>query len=165
MMWFEPGQFPDSQWNSVGFEKPPGGEIGSSTHLYNDHTYCCQAGPSVCASGEPLPTMAKRCKEFHDKKMGERDEVGKRLGVPVFWSEFGACTDSETCITEINQVADNAEKYLHAGWAYWQFKTYEDLTTTAGTSSEGFYNKDGSLQTGKIKALSRTYVKSAQGTI
>lgn len=25
----------------VGFEVPPGGEIGSETHILNDHTYCC----------------------------------------------------------------------------------------------------------------------------
>jgi len=39
------------------------------------------------------------------------------------------------------------------------------LTTTAGTSSEGFYNKDGSLQTHKLKSLSRTYVQYAQGEL
>jgi len=39
------------------------------------------------------------------------------------------------------------------------------LTTSAGDKSEGFYNKDGSIQHGKIKALTRTYVKQAQGTI
>jgi hypothetical protein len=32
-----------------------------------------------------------------------------------------------------------------AGWAYWQYKTYEDLTTSASTGAEGFWNKDGSL--------------------
>lgn len=69
------------------------------------------------------------------------------------------------CVTEIEQVTANADKFLTSGWAYWQFKTYEDLTTSAGTSSEGFYNMNGSLQTKKVKALSRTYVKSAQGTI
>jgi len=47
------------------------------------------------------------------------------------------------------------------GWAYWQFKEFKDLTTSAADKSEGFYNKDGTLQTAKVKALSRTYVKSA----
>lgn len=44
------------------------------------------------------------------------------------------------------------------GWAYWEFKKYADLTTSAGTGSEGFYNADGSLQTSKVKALTRTYL-------
>lgn len=52
-----------------------------------------------------------------------------------------------------------------ASWAYWQFKTYKDLTTTAGERSEGFYNKDGTLQTKKIKSLTRTYIQYAQGLI
>jgi len=35
-------------------------------------------------------------------------------------------------------VTDHADDNL-AGWAYWQFKYFEDLTTSAGTGSEGFY--------------------------
>lgn len=73
--------------------------------------------------------------------------------------------DSEVCVTEINQVADVNEDMNSSGWAYWQFKTYEDLTTSAGAKSEGFYNKDGTLQKSKVKALGRTYVQYAQGTV
>ncbi len=46
-MWFEPTQFPDVVGvlggfiPAVGFNTPPGGEIGSTTHILNDHTYCC----------------------------------------------------------------------------------------------------------------------------
>jgi hypothetical protein len=32
-------------------------------------------------------------------------------------------------------------------------KNFADLTTSAGTGSEGFYNNDGTLQDGKVKAL------------
>ena len=39
------------------------------------------------------------------------------------------------------------------------------MTTAAGNRSEGFYNMDGTLQLDKIKAISRTYVQSAQGTV
>lgn len=39
------------------------------------------------------------------------------------------------------------------------------MTTTAGTSSEGFYNRDGSLQSNKVKGLSRTYVQYSQGEL
>lgn len=72
--------------------------------------------------------------------------------------------DSDDCAREITQVADISDDNLN-GWAYWQFKTYKDLTTSAGDKSEGFYNKDGSIETIKIKALARTYVQSAQGKI
>jgi hypothetical protein len=57
IMFFEPGQFPDEIPGHVmhlGFEKPPGGEIGSPNHVLNDHTYCCQLGLDICkATGEP----------------------------------------------------------------------------------------------------------------
>lgn len=73
-------------------------------------------------------------------------------------TEFGACYDSDACAQEINQVLDECDKVL-AGWAYWQFKIYKDLTTTAGIGAEGFYNQDGSLQHKKVKALSRSYAQ------
>jgi hypothetical protein len=41
-------------------------------------------------------------------------------------------------------VTDIADEKL-AGWAYWEFKTYKDLTTSAGVGAEGFYNPDGTL--------------------
>jgi hypothetical protein len=50
-------------------------------------------------------------------------------------SEFGACFDSEECVREITQVADLCDQANAIGWAYWQFKYYKDLTTTAGTGS------------------------------
>ena len=37
------------------------------------------------------------------------------------------------------------------------------MTTSAGTNSEGVYNHDGSLQTFKVKALSRSYMQRTQG--
>ena len=60
-------------------------------------------------------------------------------------------------------MTDQSDKYL-VGWAYWQFKFFEDLTTSAGTGSEGFYNSDGSLQDWKVKALTRSYLMATQGT-
>ena len=51
------------------------------------------------------------------------------------------------------------------GWAYWQYKTYADLTTSAGTGSEGFWNQDGSLQDYKVKALARSYLPYTQGKL
>ena len=61
-------------------------------------------------------------------------------------------------------MCDVADKHL-VGWAYWQFKYYADLTTSAGTGSEGFYNQDGSLQEWKAKALARSYPMYTQGVL
>ena len=72
--------------------------------------------------------------------------------------------DTQSCVQEITSVTEVCDEHL-TGWAYWQFKNFGDLTTTAGTSSEGFYNKDGRLQQGKVKALSRTYLQMTQGDL
>jgi len=63
-------------------------------------------------------------------------------------------------------VCDVADEYL-VGWAYWQFKYYADLTTSAseGNGSEGFYNNDGTLQDWKVKALARSYLQFTQGVL
>ena len=79
-------------------------------------------------------------------------------------SEFGACMTEANCVQEINQVAQVSDEYL-VGWGYWQFKFYQDLTTSAGTGSEGFYNSDGSLQQWKVKALARSYLPYTQGIL
>jgi len=59
-------------------------------------------------------------------------------------------------------VTEALDQHL-VGWAYWEFKNYADLTTSAGTGSEGFYNDDGTLQKAKVKALARSYFAATQG--
>lgn len=94
--------------------------------------------------------------------MEKRDKDAARLGLPLFLSEFGACLTEANCTPEIKSVTEAADRYL-AGWAYWEFKNYADLTTSAGTGEEGFYNEDGTLQTWKVKALARSYMMNTQG--
>lgn len=147
IMYFETGQFPDAYLgvvNKAGFDSPPGAKNGSANHVLNDHTYCCQLGPEICATGEPALNKSKECQDWHHKRISTRADDAKALGIPLIVSEFGACYGSDICAREITQVADECDDAL-AGWAYWQFKYYKDLTTTAGTGSEGFYNQDGSL--------------------
>jgi Glycoside hydrolase family 5 C-terminal domain len=97
-------------------------------------------------------------------KVGLRTEDAKKFNVPLIISEFGACMGGPTCITEITGLMDACDDYL-TGWAYWQFKKLGDLTTTAGTGNEGFYNEDGSLQDDKVSALARPYLPYTQGTL
>lgn len=167
VMWFEPFMFPDVLGVGpfpvipVGFEAPPGGEIGSSKHVLNDHSYCCSI-PGVCADGEPSTEDAGKCLAFHQKRLSIRNHDAERLGLPLVITEFGACLTEANCTQEIRQVTETADTFLN-GWAYWEFKTYKDLTTSAGTGAEGFYNKDGTLQSWKVKALARTYFMATQG--
>ncbi len=48
---------------------------------------------------------------------------------------------------------------------YWSFKSFDDITTTgdAGGGGESFYNKDGSVQDGKLRALTRAYARAIAG--
>lgn len=113
-MYFEPAQVPDiyggftgldvNLINKLGFDTPPGGEIGSPYHVLNDHTYCCQISPSMCDSGEPKTDdkSATTCAKWHKDRLDQRASDAKSLGVPLFISEFGACLDSDVCAREIN---------------------------------------------------------------
>jgi endoglycosylceramidase len=170
IMFFEPSVWPDIMpyfggvIRPVGFDTPPGGSFGSKNHVLNDHTYCCQLNLTVCASGEPSTDLAEECYAWHEKRIGTRRADADNLGLPLIISEFGACLTEASCTQEIRQVTEVSDQYL-AGWAYWEFKSFEDLTTSAGVGAEGFYNKDGSLQDFKVKALSRTYLMATQGVL
>lgn len=60
IMMFEPPTAPDFYAASffgkqliekvfpVGWSKPPGGDVGSTQHVLNGHTYCCQLNSNVC---------------------------------------------------------------------------------------------------------------------
>ena len=60
IMYFEPGQFPDTagvdggRITPLGFTMAPGGQGQNlTTQVLNDHSYCCQKDPTMCATGEP----------------------------------------------------------------------------------------------------------------
>jgi len=83
---------------------------------------------------------------------------GKKLRTATFLSEFGASENVST-VGLILQLAD-AELQ---SWTYYQYKFYNDITTTAG-ESEGFYNASGILDVEKVALLSRTYAQAIAGT-
>ena len=117
----------------------------------------------MCATGEPPLERSQECLGWHKLRVGTRFRDAQRYNVPLIISEFGACTASMACAQEIKSVGDTCDEY-QVGWAYWEYKKYKDLTTTAGQSSEGIYEDDGTLQVNKVKALARTYLKAIQGT-
>lgn len=168
IMFYEPPQGPDTVplfgglVFPVGFSENPGGNENTHNQMLNDHTYCCQVSATMCANKEPPLDQEETCRKFNRNRVMVRDRDAARFGVPLIISEFGACTSSQNCMNEINSVVDACDEYL-TSWAYWQFKTYMDITTSAGDTSEGFYEKNGTLQRNKAEALSRSYVKAAQG--
>jgi endoglycosylceramidase len=111
-IFFEPAQFPDTQPFfggipvPVGFPDSPGGTEYRNRQVLNDHTYCCQAAGSICALGEPQLDKSQECRTFHFNKLKQRAADAERYGVPLFYTEFGACFDGEECAVEINNSAD-----------------------------------------------------------
>ena len=155
----EPTQLPDTFSKivlPVGFTSTP------AKSFLNDHSYCCEIGPDICVNGEPsLQNATTVCREFHKHKVEVRTLDAERLGIPLVFTEFGACSDSAACIQEIlGAVTAFDSKAL--SWAYWQYKGYNDFTTT-GSGTEGFFFTNGTLQDDKVKALSRTYFQAVQG--
>jgi hypothetical protein len=98
----------------------------------------------MCKTGEPPVEKKAQCTAWHEKRLKTRNDDAKRYNVPLIISEFGACTGSEACVQEINTVVDLCDKYM-LSWAYWEFKKFKDITTSAGSTSEGFYENDGTL--------------------
>lgn len=145
----------------VGFPSAPGGAQDAGFQVLNDHTYCCQIGKDICKTGEPTLEEAQTCKDFHLRRIGARAEDARRLKTGIFFTEFGACSDSVACGQEITSVTEAADVNL-VSWAYWMYKGYQDFTTT-GSLTEGLFYTDGSAQPVKIAALSRTYAQFVQG--
>lgn len=124
VIFFEAAQFPDTEpflggkTIPIGFSDTPGGADYVDRQALNDHSYCCQASGPMCETGEPPLDKADVCREFHQQKVDVRAGDAERLGVPMIFSEFGACFDGEECATEITNSVDAFDTQL-ASWAYW----------------------------------------------
>ena len=143
-------------------EKPGGDDI---PQVYNFHTYCCLSGGDTCAHGEAsYEKSVKVCPKFHEKQFKKEIDTANNLNVPMFLTEFGACSDSKACYNEIISVIKLTEENF-ISWNYWNYKPYGDHTTSAieMVSYEGIYNSDGTVQNIKEKGLSRGYVMYYQG--
>ena len=166
-MLFEPIPFPDTLplfgGHALDTFKSTPVDNAIRKQMFNVHSYCCAADQNVCKDGEPtLKDASGNCAEFHDRKLKKNKEQAKNIGIPVIVTEFGACSSSEACYYEMLGFEKAADKYL-SSWAYWMYKAFHDHTTTAPQNQEGIFNPDGTLQSFKEKALSRTYIQYYQG--
>lgn len=150
--------------NPLGFTETPGGKDYNHLEMMNDHHYCCLKSGSECDSGEPPLKDAAKCAALAERKLVQRSKDVKKLNVGLFYSEFGACSNSESCFQEITGSCAAFDKH-GASWAYWMYKGYGDFTTT-GDANEGLFGKtEKDLQDKKIKALVRTYGQKYQGRL
>ena len=169
ILYFENTPIPDTLpimgglvWGTM--KEKPGDD--NEPQVYNFHSYCCVSGANACENGEAsLKNSLNLCPKFHKNKFKtEMDNARNNLHVPMFVTEFGACSDSQACYNEIMNVISICEENF-ISWSYWNYKPYGDHTTTAIqlVEYEGIYNPDGTVQTIKEKSLSRAYVPYYQG--
>ena len=166
-MLFEPTPFPDTLPLFGGhalstFSSAPV-DTEQRQQMFNVHNYCCAADQNICKDGEPkIEDATTKCPDFHERKTKKNKQQAEKMGVPLIVTEFGACSKSESCYYEMLGVVKAADKYL-TSWCYWMYKAFNDHTTTAAENQEGMFNEDGTLQSVKEKALSRSYIQSYQG--
>eukprot|EP00435_Cladocopium_sp_Y103_P038354 s2226_g10.t1 len=161
ILMYEPVPFPDTlpaYLPMAGGVRPVGftrGPSSNSTQALSYHIYSCGFATDKCNRKGDLPSEdCPICDEMASSAVATREADARRLGGGAFMTEFGACSGTPSCLSEIQRITDRADRALHS-WAYWQFKYSHDITTVAGPE-EGFYNLNGSLQESKVKALSRT---------
>lgn len=149
---YEPAVLEPQILQSTGF--PSGGVAGpgreQDRQAFAFHMYCANQNASGDVTSVPV------CDDYLDLVWGTTntslDRVGSRA---AFLTEFGAVGPHESSARAIDHVLDLADTRL-LSTAYWSFKEYHDITTQ-NPATETLYNDDGSLQTIKLRALSRTY--------
>jgi len=148
-----------SQFFESGLHHSPGGETFNNRSILSYHVYCADFNSTG-------PKSRAVCDALDEEAMLVRMKDLGRLKCGGFLSEFGAMSNDTSAEEEITYVTSLADEYIQS-WTYWQFKTYNDITTQAYTgnvSAESFYAEDGSLEMNKVKALSRTYAPAIAGT-
>jgi endoglycosylceramidase len=77
-------------------------------------------------------------------------------------TEWGALAEDQVAVEDIDNFLNIADGYLQS-WSYWQFKSFNDITTAAKPYDESFYDGNGNLQAAKVQHLSRTYAYAIAG--
>lgn len=169
VLMFEEALFPDTLpflggLYFGGYKTTPAGDNYLNRQIWSKHHYCF--GVSIEMTKHkiiPLDHAKTSCRDYAEYKVRKSYEKSIELGVPVFYTEFGACSDNESCYWEVKALADACDTYM-LSWSYWMYKPYGDHTTVCNDDTEGMWNPDGSLQMFKMKALTRPFIMAFQGT-
>jgi len=140
----------------LGFPTVPGGNDYRDRSVYSWHNYC----GTVDRSGNPLNFLLCEGEQEAQWIQDLLDINDQKCG--SFLTEFGAVSGNNTkSLEDLDWVADAADQFLQS-WAYWQYKSYNDITT-ASNERESFYWADGTLQADKVEVLSRVYAQAIEG--
>lgn len=141
----------------VGFPEGPGGHAYDDRQAFAYHIYC---GPQD-SDGSPGSVILCDAEDTYFYSL--YNSTIKRLGGGYFMTEFGAMANNSRGIDNMRYLTGQADRHL-SSWTYWQFKGYNDITTSSQPTAESFYDAAGELEVNKVKALSRTYARAIAGT-
>ncbi|KJE88963.1 endoglycoceramidase [Capsaspora owczarzaki ATCC 30864] len=137
-----------------GFTQAPGGAAWANKTVFSYHVYC----PDQNGHGDPANPDV--CFAFDSAKIVESVHDAQRLKGGMFLTEFGAVAGDAAGVDEISRVTNIADSNLQS-WSYWQYKYFNDVTTQS--SVESLFLANGTVDAGKIQALTRTYALAVQG--
>lgn len=85
-----------------------------------------------------------------------------RVGGGGMLTEFGAVGEDPVSLVFIKVGLDSADARLQS-WAYWTYKSFDDITTAGNPLGESLFRSDGSLQVAKLQTLTRAYAPVIAG--
>jgi len=155
----------DVLWESGFNSSVLGGPAYRNRQVFSIHLYC----GFDTYNGDPENRLECDISDSEQMTVKLNDLANiQNLGMIT---EFGDLTNDSASIAELQWITgevDGASNSL-GGWIYWQFKSFNDITTQARgnltlntTTQEGFYY-NGSLEIAKVRALSRTYPQAVAG--
>ena len=145
------------------FSKLPAGPEKNTQQGLNVHYYCYAADASMLSQKEPTLEQAKGiCRDFYTQRIAFDAKRAAELKVPLLITEFGACSHGQSCQEEMKSIINESEKYL-ANWFYWNYKGFDDPTTTMGGDEEGLIDENTIISEVKRKAIVRPYAMKYQG--
>jgi len=140
----------------AGFTHIPVGPEYADRSVFAYHIYCVL----VNRSGDPSWIWA--CDKLDDSAFAGNIKEVKKLGCGGMLTEWGNMGNGDKDMKVIDNMGKYADKYF-ASWAYWQFKSFHDITTAGKGSVESFYDDDGNVQLPKVKHVARTYAYAIAG--
>ncbi|CAD8101706.1 unnamed protein product [Paramecium primaurelia] len=131
-----------------GFKHNIGGKKYQKKEVLSYHLYCgiWKISPFLCKQVYNFMYPLKKLNMNHLK-------TGAML------TEFGSLPNEPFAQNILSFMLDKADNYLQS-WAYWQYKGFNDYTSSSSMLDESIFNEDESLQKHKIQALVRPYAQS-----
>eukprot|EP00930_Biecheleria_cincta_P048838 TRINITY_DN34097_c0_g1_i1.p1 TRINITY_DN34097_c0_g1~~TRINITY_DN34097_c0_g1_i1.p1 ORF type:complete len:554 (-),score=65.70 TRINITY_DN34097_c0_g1_i1:8-1669(-) len=136
------------------FTAPLGGMEARDREALSWHLYCPWAP-------DKNPRLAWMCGWINAASFAIVRHNLKVQGVGGILSEFGSLGNTSAELAELQDVVKLADEHFSSR-AYWQYKSYRDITSSGGLGLLTFYS-DGDLQADKVRALATPYAQIVAG--